>query len=278
MDLSTTSLHDFTVVTNECVADGIWRMRLSSTVAPLIEPGQFVNIAVPGDGSHILRIPLSFKRADAEAGTLELLYATVGEGTRRLSAMREGDKSTLVGPCGNGWRLPQEPGRALLVAGGIGLPPILAAARMLASERVGFDVVIGVRTYAMHVLPDAEEVLGYGQADGAEYDPDRRVILTTDDGTTASGELGRKAYATDGMSDLMAERAYSQVYTCGPTIMMASVAHMAAEHGIACQASLERMMGCGFGACSCCNVELVRGGYALCCQDGPVFDATEVVW
>ena len=115
MDSRTTSLHDFTVVSNGRVADGIWRMRLSSAVAPLIRPGQFVNIAVPGDAAHILRIPLSFKRADATEGTLELLYATVGEGTKRLSAMCEGETSTLVGPCGNGWWLPQEPGRALLV-------------------------------------------------------------------------------------------------------------------------------------------------------------------
>jgi dihydroorotate dehydrogenase electron transfer subunit len=60
--------------------------------------------------------------------------------------------------------------------------------------------------------------------------------------------------------------------------MMRGVAALCAREGIACQVSMERMMGCGFGACSCCNVPLVAGGYALCCQDGPVFDATEVAW
>jgi len=278
MDHKTTSQYEFVVRTNERAAEGVWRMTLASPVAQLIRPGQFVNIAVPGDGSHILRIPLSFKHADPEAGTLELLYAIVGEGTKRLSAMRAGESSTLLGPCGNGWRLPRNPRRCLLVAGGIGLPPVLAAARMLADAQIPFDMVVGARTYAMHVLPDAMDAIAYGENDGPRgYDPDRMVILTTDDGSTAQG-VGKKMFATDGMEDLLGTRAYSQVYTCGPTVMMACVAGIAAKHGLACQASLERMMGCGFGACSCCNVELVQGGYALCCQDGPVFDATEVVW
>ena len=60
--------------------------------------------------------------------------------------------------------------------------------------------------------------------------------------------------------------------------MMAGVARLAHEAGVACQVSMERMMGCGFGACACCNVALSKGGYALCCQDGPVFDAEEVAW
>ena len=273
MNHSTIDQHGFAVVSNEPAAEGIWRMVMSSDVAKLIEPGQFVNLSVPGDGSHILRIPLSFKCADAEAGTLELLYAVVGEGTRRLSQMRPGDASTLVGPCGKGWRLPATKGRALLVAGGIGLPPVLAAARMLADAGVGFDVVVGARTQAMHVHPDSDEVVGYGPDD-----LERLVVHTTDDGTTPTGEPGLGRYATDGMAELLGQRDYVQVYTCGPTIMMAGVARLAAERGIACQVSMERMMGCGFGACACCNVALAAGGYALCCQDGPVFDASEVAW
>lgn len=279
MQHAQTSEHAFEVVSNERVAEGIHRLVIRSSVAALIEPGQFMNLRVPGDGAHVLRIPLSFKGTDRDEGTVELLYAVVGEGTTRLSHMRAGDGSTLVGPCGAGWRLPAKPGRALLVAGGIGLPPVLAAARMLAEAGIGFDVVVGARTYAMHVVTDVDEVLRYGQ-DASEdaYDPTRAVILTTDDGTTATGEAGHKAYATDGMAKLLAERTYAQVYSCGPTIMMAAVARIAREQGIACQVSLERMMGCGFGACSCCNVALASGGYALCCQDGPVFDAEEVAW
>ena len=99
------------------------------------------------------------------------------------------------------------------------------------------------------------------------------VVVTTDDGTA-----GRAGFTTQAMEELLAANDYAQVYTCGPNVMMAGVARLAERAGIACQASLERMMGCGFGACSCCNVALRAGGYALCCQDGPVFDAEEVAW
>ena len=266
MDLGNVTQHDFTVVSNECVAQGVWRLVVKSDVARTIEPGQFMNLRVPGDGSHILRIPLSFKRADAGDGTVELLYAVVGEGTSRLASMRAGDSSTLVGPSGRGWQAPARAGRALLVAGGIGLPPVLAAGELLAGLGVGFDLIVGARSVAMLVMGDAEACMATA-GDGA------RLVVCTDDGTA-----GIKGFVTQGMEELLAERAYAQVYTCGPNVMMAGVARLAHEAGVACQVSMERMMGCGFGACACCNVALSKGGYALCCQDGPVFDAEEVAW
>ncbi|MBQ9006563.1 MAG: dihydroorotate dehydrogenase electron transfer subunit, partial [Atopobiaceae bacterium] len=263
MDTDQASLHDFTVELNEPAAEGVYRMRIRSSVAHDMQPGEFMNLSVPGDGSHILRIPLSFSRIDNKGGSVELLYALVGEGTRRLSQMRVGDTSTVVGPCGKGWSLPKGEGRALLVAGGIGLPPILACARMLAQQRIGFDVVVGARTKSMMVFPDSDEVLHYGGVQLPEngweggYDPERIVTLTTDDGTYGAG-LGKGMFATEGMSDLLKRRSYAQVYTCGPTPMMAAVAKIAKDHGVACQVSMERLMGCGCGACSCCNVALAK--------------------
>lgn len=266
MDVGRVAQYDFTVLSNERVAKGIWRMLFESKVASLLLPGQFVNLNVPGDSSHILKLPFSFARCDASARTVEMFYAVVGEGTERLTHMILGSSSTLLGPCGKGWRLPATEGRALLVAGGIGLPPIEAAAHMLSDARVAFDVVAGARTASM-LLADRAEGLA------AESDEQCRVVTCTDDGTA-----GFAGYTTQAAEQLVAERSYTQIYTCGPNIMMVGVASIAKEHDIACQASLERMMGCGFGACSCCNVALAKGGYALCCTDGPVFDAEEVAW
>ena len=266
MDVGRVAQYDFTVLSNERVAKGIWRMLIDSKVASLLLPGQFVNLNVPGDGSHILKLPFSFARCDASARTVEMFYAVVGEGTERLTQMILGSSSTLLGPCGKGWRLPATEGRALLVAGGIGLPPIEAAAHMLADAGVAYDVVAGARTAAM-LLEDRAEGLA------ASSDDQCRVVTCTDDGTAGFG-----GYTTQAAEQLVAERSYTQIYTCGPNVMMAGVARLAQEHDIACQASLERMMGCGFGACSCCNVALAKGGYALCCTDGPVFDAEEVAW
>ena len=264
-----TGVETYEVVCNERVAEGIWRMECRTRVAEQIAAGQFVNVSVPGDHAHILRVPLSF--SDASGDRLVLEYAVVGEGTRRLSRMCAGETSTLVGPCGRGWRAPEAEGRALLVAGGIGLPPIVACARMLSRSNVGFDVVVGAQTADRHLNDDIEALRSMPPEAGC--DCARRVVLTTDDGT-----LGVHGFTTDVMESLVRERGYAQVYACGPEPMLAAVARLADERGMACQVSLERMMGCGFGACSCCNVALRDGGYALCCQDGPVFDAREVAW
>lgn len=258
--------HEFTVVCNEQVAHTIWRLQLRSDVARDMQPGQFMNLQVPGDGSHILRIPLSFAWTDPETRLVEVLYAVVGEGTERLSHMALGETSQLTGPCGHGWQQPEQAGRALLVAGGIGLPPVSAAARMLAKAGMGFDAIVGARTVSMLPSGPLDELKSLG-------DDSCQVIVCTDDGSA-----GRRGFTTDAAAELLDSGSYTSVYTCGPNVMMAGVAKLAAAHEVSCQVSLERMMGCGFGACSCCNVALVGGGYALCCQDGPVFDAREVAW
>ena len=90
---STARMHDFEVVSNREIADGIFSLVISAPkLASALKPGQFVNIAVPGDASSLLRVPLSFYRADAQAGTVELWYAVVGDDTRRLSQMGPGGR------------------------------------------------------------------------------------------------------------------------------------------------------------------------------------------
>ncbi|MBQ9621369.1 MAG: dihydroorotate dehydrogenase electron transfer subunit [Atopobiaceae bacterium] len=263
----TVGLHEFCVLSNEQVSRDTFRLEISSRLAQEIQPGQFMNFAVPGDPSHILRIPLSFSHADAPASTVTMYFVTVGEGTKRLSSMREGDISTVVGPCGKGWRLPEDPSvRCLLVSGGIGLAHIAAAAGMLGRAGIVYDVIAGFQTAARipdRLISEMEPCLA----------PDARIHLATDDGT-----YGFAGFTTQLMEQLIAERSYGCVLTCGPEVMMRGVAAICAREGIACQASMERMMGCGFGACGACNIPLVAGGYASCCMDGPVFDAREVVW
>ena len=92
---------DFTVLSNTQVAQNLYRAQLKVPgLCKSLAPGQFVNVNVPGDKRHILRIPLSFSLADKATDTLELIYATVGEGTRRLSQMKPGDASDMTAPCG----------------------------------------------------------------------------------------------------------------------------------------------------------------------------------
>ena len=256
-------VHDFTVVSNEPVADGLVRIVLRAPeLAAALAPGQFVNVHVPGDASQILRIPLSFSHADAASGTVEIVYAVVGDGTRRLSEMAAGEASTAVGPCGSPWPAVGGAGRAGVVAGGVGITPIVAGARMLAASGVAFDAVVGAQTSGRLWGADALEGLGAGT-----------VAVTTDDGTA-----GRRGFTTDALADLLAAGDYDVVYACGPEVMMAGVARLCREAGVACRVSMERMMCCGFGACGTCNVAMADGTYKSCCKDGPVFDAEEVAW
>lgn len=263
MSAAGAGLHSVTVVSNEPAAEGLMRVAFSAPeLARALSAGQFVNVAVPGDASQLLRVPLSFSRADAEAGTVEIVYAVVGDGTRRLAAMRPGDATTVVGPCGNPWPLPEGASRACVVAGGVGVTPIVACARMLASAGVDFDAVVGAQSAGR--LWGVEELRALGAG---------RLEVTTDDGTA-----GRAGFTTDALSDLLAARSYDVVYACGPEVMMAGVARLAAGASTRCAVSMERMMGCGFGACGTCNVAMADGTYKSCCKDGPVFDAAEVAW
>lgn len=260
---STAQLHEFVVVTNEPVATDMWRLVIHAPkLAQKIVPGQFENFSVPGDPSQIVRIPLSFSAADKHEGTLETIYAVVGDGTRRLSQMKAGDTSNVLGPCGHGWRIESEMSPALLVAGGVGVTPILGLARELAARGIAYDVVLGAR----------DKSRCWGEVQFAEAKA-RKVVVTTDDGS-----YGIAGFATRGVEKLIANSSYGCMYVCGPELMMASIARIAHEHRLPCQVSLERMMTCGFGACATCNVALAKGGYASACMDGPVFSSEEVLW
>lgn len=257
---STARMHDFEVVSNQEIADGIFSLVISAPkLASALKPGQFVNIAVPGDASSLLRVPLSFYRADAEAGTVELWYAVVGDDTRRLSQMAPGSTSNLLGPGGRGWFVPEGTRKALLVAGGIGVPPVLCLAEMLAKQGVAVDVCLGFCTASKAVGVDEFRALG------------ATVNVCTDDGS-----LGTHGFSTDPAAELLGEGGYDYVASCGPAVMMEKVAAAAAEAGAYCEVSLERMMSCGFGACNTCNVETVDGMKGAC-MCGPVFDASKVV-
>ena len=234
-------IHDFEVVSNDKIADGIYSIVISAPkLATMLEPGQFVNIAVPGVSANLLRVPLSYAKADPEAGTVEIWYAVVGED--------------------HGWRVPEGAGRALLVAVGIGVPPILGAATILSQMGVAFDVCLGAASASKIVGVDELRALG------AES-----VSISTDDGTA-----GACGFCTDPAAALLAKGGYDYVASCGPAPMMKKVAQAAADAGVYCEVSLERMMSCGFGACNTCNVETVDGMKGAC-MCGPVFDASKVV-
>lgn len=259
---SAARLHDFEVVVNEPVAQGVRRLVVRAPkLAGQLKPGQFLSIKVPGDTTQLTRLPFSYSHADAQAGTVEVVYAVVGDGTRRLSQMAPGATSTLLGPGGHGWRWPTGARRALVVAGGIGITPIVAAAEALGQAGIGFDAVVGA--LSADRLWGVERLHELGAAD---------VRVTTDDGSA-----GTRGLVTAEVVPMLGAGPYDVALTCGPEPMMHAVADACDAVGVPCMVSMERMMTCGFGACATCVVQTTAGNVGAC-MGGPVFEARRVVW
>ena len=241
-------------------------------------PGQFVMVAGANQAEPYLRRAFSvYDQAPAGNGALaiSLLGKVIGRGTANLAACTPGEDVPVLGPLGTGFHsmAPGAPhgGRAALVAGGIGSAGLGLLAQALARARRPFDFYYGGRS--ANDLVEADEFRRLSESTGG------RLVRTTEDGTAGVRGLVTEALAAtlkDGATE--AGAAYRVLYTCGPQGLMAAVARIAADHGIEGEAAMETPMGCGYGACLGCAVELKKGGYALCCRHGPVFDLGEVVW
>jgi len=253
-------LEHATVVSNDRVCEGVGLVVLDAPrVAASVRPGQFVHLRVGRDTPEILRRPFSVHRA--ANGRIEILYQVLGAGTLRLAEKKPGDTSMdLLGPLGRGWQVPEGTAHALLVTGGLGAAPLGMLAEELAKR--------GVATVAAMGAPCGERILARDLFERVC----RRVEVATDDGS--EGEHG---FVTAVSGRLLRDERFDVVYTCGPEPMQRIVVAQAAEAGVQCQVSLERLMACGIGACLSCVVT-TRSGLRRACVDGPVFDAEEVTF
>ena len=255
---------DCTVSLNRPLAAGVQLMRLHCPeLAESIEPGQFFDLHVPGDPTHMLRLPFSYSHADPESGEVEFAFRIRGEGTERLAGLPEGTATDLLGPAGKGWTVPEGVRKALLVSGGRGIVTLISLAEELSRRLVPFHLVQGASIAAGIVFTErAEELAGSAAA----------VRPVTEDGS-----VGTRGLASEVACELIAGGGYDVVYACGPDDMMAAVAAACKAAGVPCQVSMERLMACGFGACTTCLVDTVEGRKGAC-KEGPVFDAEKVIW
>ena len=263
-------IYDCPVLFNAETARGIFLMRLHAPeIAASVVPGQFVNVLVHAQGAEsffpLLRRPFSVCQADREQGWISILWKAIGPGTRLLANCRAGGVLNVIGPLGNGYRLPPEGRAALLVGGGLGVAPLPLLAEALHARRLTFEVMLGART-----APDLggrEELERHGG----------KIHLATDDGSA-----GHHGFVTDILESRMrayaAEKAPAQIYACGPMPMLRRVASICSAAQMPAQVAVETVMGCGFGICMGCPVEPAQGAtalgrYWLACMDGPVFPA-----
>jgi dihydroorotate dehydrogenase electron transfer subunit len=247
-------IHDMRVVRNQRLTPDFFELELHSSEAlPLILPGQFVEVLVEGSPNTFLRRPLSIHDVDYEKNSFKLLVEIVGEGTKTLAWLEEGDFLNVLYPLGNSFDIPEKTREVLIVGGGCGIAPLLYLARKLNESGIVPDILIGTRSADRLFKADVYKTFG-------------KLHITTEDGSE-----GVKGYVVHHPVMKDETPAFDIVYTCGPEPMMRIVAKWAMRRGISCRVSLENTMACGIGACLCCVTE-TTGGNVCVCTDGPVFD------
>jgi dihydroorotate dehydrogenase electron transfer subunit len=257
------------VFSNKRVGDYHHLTLVADGVAERTRPGNFVALAIGGESSAaLLRRSFSVyrvRRAGVYGGTVELVVAAVGTGTRWLAALRPHDRVDLVGPLGKPFSLPQEPIACALVGGGYGSAPMFALAERLRERGCQVHMVIGAAT----------ESRLFGVLDA-------RRAASSVTVTTVDGSVGIRGLVTDPLPDLLDRASVEVVYACGPMGMLAAVARVAAEHGAWCQTAVEESMACGVGVCMTCVLPVVGDDgvtrMVRSCVDGPVFAGDRVRW
>ena len=265
------------VAYNRPISTGYLHLGLAAPDFPtMFRAGEFVMVRPPWTGDPFLPRAFSIYRVSGGGGVspegppriVEILYKVLGKGTQCLARMQPQQEIEILGPLGNAFTLPDQGVLPVLVAGGIGVPPIAALARQFRISNFEFrnpEVFLGGKT--------SEDILCVKDFEEAGAS----VHVTTEDGS-----LGGRGLLTDFLRPFLftAQVTRLRIYACGPPGMLTAVARLAEESAVPCEVSVEANMACGFGACMGCAIEVkadVRG-YKLVCKDGPVFDSREIVW
>jgi len=224
-------------------------------------PGQFLTIRVTDGPVPLLRRPFAFSdysRADRRAS---VIVKRRGTATDILYRRRPGETVDTIGPRGNRFPIPPDGRTAVLLAGGIGLGPLLYFTRELQGLGRNATLIFGCRS--------REELPLHGELESCN------PVLCTDDGSV--GFKGTVVECLEALPGL--DPGKTVLYACGPTPMLRAVAAFAGGSGCPCWVSMEQVMGCAVGACMGCAIRVAGGaGYARVCQEGPIFASREVIW
>jgi len=232
-------------------------------------PGNFVAISVGGDSSRmILRRAFAISRVSENAsfgGTMELIAAPHGSGSKWLCSQIEGSEVDIVLPLGTAFGIPTSPVNALLVGGGYGSAPLFGLAEVLKARGCKVDMLLGASTSAKIYAP----------MEGKRSVNSLKIY--TEDGTM--GELGR---VTDPIKVLIEQEAIDVIYSCGPMAMLRAISELTANTDVVHQCAVEEAMACGIGICMTCVLP-VKGedgqiSMLRSCIDGPVMDGSQVQW
>lgn len=240
----------YKVVANAPLTRDVYRMVLEGDTQWIIRPGQFVNIEL--DGLY-LRRPISI--CDWDEHTITIIYKVVGRGTEQMSKMSVGKELDVLTGLGNGFNAEAECNEALLVGGGVGVPPLYRLAKELLAQGKKVSVVLGFNTAAEVFYADEFRQLG------------AEVYVST-----ADGSVGVKGFVTDAIRE--SGVTFDYFYACGPLPMLKALCDNCTQRG---ELSFEERMGCGFGACMGCSCKTLTGNKRIC-KEGPVMRREEIIW
>lgn len=237
----------FVISENKRLTENVYKMRLNGNTKGITASGQFINIKLDG---FFLRRPISV--CDADKNAITIIYKVVGNGTKKLASLKAGEKLDILTGLGNGYDLSLSGENPVLLGGGVGVPPLYMAARLLRKEGKAVSVVLGFNTKDEVFYEDEFKALG--------------CDVTV---TTADGSYGKKGFVTDAYPEN-----YSYFYACGPEPMLKAIFKTSKTDG---QMSFEERMGCGFGACMGCSCKTITGTKRIC-KEGPVMKKEELLW
>ena len=250
------------IVFNKRVARNTFFMGFrSAPMANASKPGQFVMMQVRSGIDPLLRRPFSICGVNGDV--LLILYRVVGRGTAILSEKKTGDHLSVLGPLGKGFEPPGESVQPVLVAGGMGIAPLIFLSLKLARK-------------------DQQFLAGYGVSSDVVFLDRLGIVGLSPTIATEDGSEGHHGRVTELLESVLSVKDKpSVIFTCGPLPMLKAVAQIAIGQNIPCRVSLESNMACGVGACQGCAVKKAPDSnkpYAHVCQDGPVFDAKTLDW
>ncbi len=254
------------VISQNILSEGIYDLWLETPIAPQVKPGQFVGV-YPAGKATLLPRPISICEVDSKRSAIRLVYRVVGTGTAEFALYQEGDYMMILGPLGNGFSLDAAAGkRAVVMGGGIGIPPLLETAKRLSNLQ------------DKDKPSEISAVLGYRDSDtflADEFEKSARVYVSSEDGSA-----GTKGNVITALTEQNVP--CDVIFACGPMPMLRGIKKYAAENGIKAYLSLEERMACGVGACLGCVCKTSRVDEhshvknARICTDGPVFDADDL--
>jgi len=232
-------------------------------------PGNFVAIKVGGESSRmILRRAFAISRVAESAsfgGTMELIVAPHGSGSKWLCSQSEGSEVDIVAPLGTAFGIPTSPVNALLVGGGYGSAPLFGLAEVLKARGCKVDMLLGASTGAKIYAP----------MEGKRAVNSLKIF--TEDGSM--GELGR---VTEPIKVLIDQKSVDVIYSCGPMGMLRAISELTADTDVVHQCAVEEAMACGIGICMTCVLPVKDDSGAISmlrsCIDGPVMDGSQVQW